>query len=456
MPPKIVYYAGLSSLFYMFWRSLHEELPKDAFINEIPVEELAAKKRPYANFGPNDLRSAFQLSMPESYLIRDLYRQKVRENKHPLYINFAHLPIQTASRCADGKRPREAGEEKSCLVVKETGNYHDFFSNASWNPKNSETIGKWLRSIELRNPASLIVFADCDGTLWAQGSFDIVLRTAVETGLIPQEKVDELNDRFDRGESDQAFAYMNEDLFAGLTLNQLDQVFRRAKRAPDFSKVYGEMRRLVNILWEKGITVGYVTASPFFIAVPMLEEFGFTAPLWAIEGNDVFVVPPNDPAAKPVKLSNLVQSEGFTNWSETLEKIGGYQIVSREMDQIVSREGKGAAARSILERHALVWNRHQKVALSSQVRIAGVFGDNFAPFSDLEHSDPRESGNDQGMVRATPLMHHALILNIEETPGHQKVLNFWRFRDQLSQTSPRITFLSQKALRAEGRFVPNE
>ncbi|MBI2982185.1 MAG: haloacid dehalogenase-like hydrolase [Deltaproteobacteria bacterium] len=434
-------------------------IPEDVYFNEKKAGELARAVEPDTILTPGDLRSVFKLNEGESEAVYQelLNHRQGRLFSHPLFIRFAHVPVQSAAACVGDKRETEPGDEKSCFVVKSTRGYGDYFPGTSWSPENLTAIKGWLRSLELYLNPALIVFADCDGTLWAQGAFDFVLKTAVETGLIPKEKVDELNARFDRGETDQAFAYMNEELFAGLTLNQLDAVFQRAKRSPDFLKVYDEMKRLVNLLWEKGITVGYVSAAPFFITAAMLQESGFTAPLWTIEGNDVFIVPPNDPSAAPVKLSNLVQSKGFGTWSEALHKIGEYRIVAREVDQIVSRKGKVTAARSILERHVMIWNGHRKAVVSSQVRVAGVFGDNFAPFSDIRHANPVEEGNDQGLVRAGPLMRNALILNIEEATesGRQKRLNLARLENQLAQTASTITFLSQKAIRDQGRLIGN-
>ncbi|MBI2082018.1 MAG: haloacid dehalogenase-like hydrolase [Deltaproteobacteria bacterium] len=465
--------AGAIELWFgvrKIWRDHQEHkkgvrVPPDLYFNEKGAQELAQATEPRSLLNPNDLKTVFKLTDTEaSRVYHQLISRREGETfRHPLFINFNHLPIRSASQCADGGTPRENGTEESCFVVKTTRDYSDYFPGNSWTSQNLEKIRAWLRSLELWTPASLITFTDCDDTLWAQGVNYAVLRTAVDMKLVPKERAEELNARYNRGDHDQAYAYMTEEVYAGLTLNQVYAAFQKAKTSPFFPKVYDEMRQLVNHLWGQGITVGYVSAAPFFISAPMLEESGFNAPLWAIEGNDVFVVPPDNPSATPVKLSNLVQSGGFKNWAEVLGKLGGYKIVSREMDQIVSRKGKGTAARSILERHVIDWNNHRKTNVSSQVRVAGVFGDNFAPFSDLQWSKPIENGNDQGMIRAAPLMPGALLLNItevEETEkgialskkGRKKLDEFNAFRGQLELTEPNLIPLSQQAIRTRGVF----
>lgn len=245
--------------------------------------------------------------------------------------------------------------------------------------------------------------------------------------------------------------------FAGHTLNEIQTMYNTAKKAADFPKPYKEIVDLTKVLSEHGITVAFVSASPIFLVAPMLQDHKLDVPLSQMEGIDVYVQDPQSNQAHPVLLSNLFQTQGITTWKEFLRSYGHYMVLPRASEIMNAREGKALGVMSVAARHVAQWNANHASAITmSDMRLALVAGDNYAPFSDITYADPEQSGNDQGMVRSLPFLSQAVVLNLYKTINTPQGIDFnkklknhlayWALATQLKQYEPHLQFLEQTAI----------
>lgn len=304
---------------------------------------------------------------------------------------------------------------------------------SGWNPDTYKTIAQWLDSLKEKRAETLLVLFDCDNTSWAGDIADSVTKASVRNGIVTWKNAPMLADYpFDKTRADGTestpFDYYEHlydispplsynyaaQMFAGLSLAEIDRAFRLAAREPDFPVPYAEIKELVKDLSTQGIDVGFSSASPIFLVAPMVERAGFNAPLRSIEGVDVYV---RDQKAtgEPVLLSNLIHSEGLTSWSEVLKRHGRMIVTSRTSEIMNARKGKAVSGFAIAARHVISWNAsHRSAQINmNDMRLAGAFGDNFSPFADLQGSESHEAGNDQGLLRALPFIESGgLVLNV--------------------------------------------
>jgi hypothetical protein len=298
-----------------------------------------------------------------------------------------------------------------------------------WNEQNFKIIKNWHNNITHQKAERLLVLTDCDNTAWAGDIADSVFSTAVKYKYITWANAPILPEYpFKKKVSSTPIDYYDylysinpvisynyaAQAFAGLTLAKTYEIFKLAEAQKDFPIPYEEMQNLFGTLSQAGITVGFTSASPLFIVAPMVEKMGLDTPLWAIEGIDIYVKDPSNGSGE-VLLSNLINSVGLKTWSDVIKYLGHLQITPHVSEIINARKGKSVSGVSIAHRYVTTWNRsHKNKTLAiDQMRLAGVFGDNFGPFSDLPEALPDESGNDQGMLRALPLLTDGtLIVNI--------------------------------------------
>ncbi len=301
-------------------------------------------------------------------------------------------------------------------------------ARGAWNDAAYKELSDWLSRLARHEPETLLLLIDCDNTAWAGDIADVVFDEGVKKGAITWKTapllegfpfVREGKTPFDYYEHlygiDPIVAYTYASLaFSGLTLKEVDRLFRQSSKREDFPQVYAEIRALTQFLRTRGIVTGFVSASPFFLVAPMLEQVGYGAPLWAVEGIDAYVADPKHPD-KPVLLSNLIQSNGIESWKEVLKRYGHAVIQPRPVEIANAREGKATGGASIAARRVVRWNadttKQQKLSIGA-MRLAGVIGDNFGPFADLPRANPREVGNDQGMLRALPMIDGGLVIDI--------------------------------------------
>lgn len=297
-----------------------------------------------------------------------------------------------------------------------------------WNDRAYEAVTKWLARLDREDPSKLMVFVDCDNTVWAGDIEEAMLRTALKHGYTTEEKLwglygdtvplregESIQERAERlYRTDFLISYDRASMaLAGLTLNQLQEIFELAKKEGRLPRAYSEVKTVLTRLMDRGITVGFISASIFFNVPPMLEEIGYDVPMWQMEGLDIFVEDPGN-KKRGVLLSNLVQSKGIRTWKGLLRRYGRLKILARLSGVANTREGKSAGSLSVAARYVHYHNRKRRSSPinMSDLRLAGVFGDNFAPHSDLPGANPRLAGNDQGMVRSLPFIDDALVLNI--------------------------------------------
>jgi hypothetical protein len=355
---------------------------------------------------------------------------------------------------------------------------------SGWNYSNYSKIAKWMAGLKAWRPEHLVVLLDCDNTAWAGDIADSMFLAGVDHDLISWDNAPVLSDYPFDVEGTTPFDYYEHlyehdpvvaynyvaQAFAGLTLRNAFDIFTSSRDRSDFPTAYAPLKEMLSELSEQGVTVGFASASPIFMVAPMLELSGFKAPLWNVEGIDVYVRGSEDDS-REVLLSNLIHSEGLKSWNEVLQKFGDMKITGRVSEIVNSREGKAVGGISIASRHVARWNsEHSKedAITFNKLRLAAVFGDNFGPFSDLKDSSPFEKGNDQGLVRALPFIYSGgLVMDIhcaidEEAPNlekyRHKYLNFLELARQSEDLASDIDFIAQVGVckgRGRGSFLPN-
>jgi|GEM_PF-3981597 len=353
-----------------------------------------------------------------------------------------------------------------------------------WNERTYEAVTEWLDRLEAYPPERLLVVVDCDNTVWADDIEDAMLKTALAHGYTSEEKAytlfaDTLPRKAGEKAIDRAKPLYDLDFlisydrlsmaFDGLTLNQVQEIFEQAKKDGRLPAGYDEVRAVLAELMDRGVAVGFVSASIFFNVPPMLAEAGYDVPLWQMEGLDIFVQDPRDRDGS-VLLSNLVQSKGVKTWKELLRRYGHLKLRARLSGVANTREGKSAGTLSVAARHVQEHNRRfpgNKISMSD-LKLAGVFGDNFAPHSDIKGADPHLGGNDQGMARSLPFIDGALVLNIYRAVGledgkldlkskRRRNENFLALARQLRRLNTKATFANQIGIykgAGRGTFSP--
>lgn len=446
-------------------------------VNGSDLAEIAEKNHGYF-LEHRDLRAAFDLEFSESrelmQSIKEILKQKDASTRRQIFFG----------RSDEGN-----------FEIRQSGSLSEKLAMENWHPDNYATMCDWLDRLPSETEKT-VVLTDCDNTLWAGDIGDSCFFAAVEMGKISWKNAPELNGysvktaiRDLSAEADSAtrkqikkngispadyYLWLYDQdptlsynycaqAWAGLTLNDVNDVYKKAVEAGSFPQVYSEMKNLFNMLYAEGVCTGYVSASPIFLVLPMLEHAGFNAPLAYVEGIDCYVTGAGTDDDKPVLLSNLLQADGAVNsWSDILEKFGDLKITSLVSGVGNFREGKAVGGSSIVNRHVLNWNRshledNKRISLS-EMRLTGVFGDNFGAFSDLPGADPSERGNDHGMLRSlTPHDDVFLVADIypvsvkdDGTPDFEKkkktLDSFEMLAAQLQQTNETTTFLVQPAI----------
>lgn len=459
---------------------------KNAFVNDLPAAEIAkvAKEGDPALLEAADLHQVFALSERDARLVARRLAAAVerRRGERRLSITFAEIPMQLAVDCADGRVLTNLQSWESCLVVRDTSDAAARIPRGRWGGENYRAIVTWLEELALYRPEVLAVFLDCDNTAWAGDVADVAMKVGVESKLITWERAPILPGfPFERGAGEEAKTPLDyyehlyaidpivsynyaAQAFAGLSLAEADQIFRRAQRDPTFPIGYAELSALANELAARGVTVGFVSASPLFLVAPMLERAGYRAPLWAVEGIDSYVADPRDPNGV-VRLGNLVHTSGLASWREVLKRFGHLQITGRVSEVAMARSGKTAGAAAIAARRIQQLGEVRTTARPvtlDHLRSAAVFGDNFGPFSDLVGAEPIERGNDQGMLRALPFLPDAIVVDIyravvkegklDLAKKRSKYENFRRMMQQIEPLYPINRYLVQVAVSdGEGR-----
>lgn len=351
---------------------------------------------------------------------------------------------------------------------------HGELAKRGWNNYNYTKITKWLDGLKTRHVEQLIVLLDCDNTAWAGDIADSMFLAGVDHGLISWDNAPILSGySFDQDKTtpfdyyehlyrrDPVVAYNYvAKAFAGLSLRDAFKIFELAQRRTDFPTAYRDLKELLDRLSSRGITVGFVSASPIFMVAPMLQLSEYTAPLPNVEGIDVYVRKSGE-ADEEALLSNLIHSAGLTSWDEVLESFGDMIITSRVSEIVNSREGKAIGGISIASRHVAKWNKEHNAdnkLTFNQLKLAAVFGDNFGPFSDLVNSNPLERGNDQGLIRALPFIKKGgLVVDIHCGNSKDKLNNFLALAQQSPILASDLDFLVQVGIcKGEGRgnFLP--
>lgn len=391
------------------------------------------------------------------------------------------VPLSLAPEGTFGRSFHTELSDASCLVLVSPQDYSSVILPGNWSPEAREAIGRMLQMTELYRPEALAAFTDLDNTLWAGDVAEVILDAAVidfegEGPIISWETAPVLP-YFPRTDEDKTpLDYYNRlyrwnlaasynygaMMYTGLTLSEAHQAFLRAEKKGLLPKPYPELRTLINHLQEQGITVGFVSASPLFQIIPMLEKAGFHAPLTQIEGIDVYVTDPDDPE-REVLLSKFILTRGIQSWDELLDGYGDRLRLTGHVNEVATvREGKSTAARAIVARHVKGWNdRHASSArplMEADMRGVGVFGDNWGPFRDYPGEDPHQVGGDQGIIRAIPLVGGAVVFNllravdrgdqIDYRAKEANYRNFLALRDQSRHLARGLSFVSQIGIAA--------
>jgi phosphoserine phosphatase len=340
----------------------------------------------------------------------------------------------------------------------------------SWNDEAYLGLNAWLDTVSSMDTRKLLVAFDCDNTAWAGDIADAVFEYAVKSGKIDWTTTAPLQ-YFPKKDGEDPFEYYQRlyefdplisynyaaQAFSDHTLNEIYAIFKASTSNKNFPKAYGEFVELAKLLRENGVAVGFISASPIFLVLPMLDRAGFGATPAYAEGMDIMV----EHNGKRFYLSDLIHSDSkLKNFKDVLKKYGDYRIFGMPGiagPEINAQRGKSIALNSIARRHVWIMNaKGDKTISLGDMRIAGVFGDNFAPFSDMPAADPKRAGNDQGMALGIPLMDGALIANVYKVEKRGGGIDFdskkgphdrfVKFYEQLRTLFPKITRIEQAGM----------
>src|SRR3989338_7407219 len=264
------------------------------FINERPAVEVARQGSSPA-LGPRDLQDLFKIGRGDANRVMEYLAKQLEWRLRPnqvISIRFDHLPVVQAIGCQNGKEFAPLHPQRSCLVVDASRDYARAFPLENWNPQVHDRITRWLKQLELYRPETLAVFTDLDHTVWAGDVADAVFEAAVKEyegrpPVVSWKNAPVLPD-FPKKAGQTPFDYYHDlygqnplvaynyaaQAFAGLTLREAHEAFLRAKQLGLLPRPYPELKKLFGFLWGRGMTVGYVSASPIFLILPMLEEAG--------------------------------------------------------------------------------------------------------------------------------------------------------------------------------------
>ncbi len=463
-------------------------------LNGHPAMEVATVHGSPTLLDSADIAQQFQLTTADGDQVLRFIKEQlfgIDLKAASVAIVFDNVPARVAARCIDGTRPEQVTSHslRSCLAAQIAKPLVEKVAHdAGWNLDVFAQLVQWRNHLQLYRPESLFVLSDCDNTAWAGDVADAVFAVAAEEGIVNWDGAPVLPRYPRKPEHKTPFEYYEylydispplsynyvTQAFQNLTLREAHVAFQRARVRKMLPTPYGPLRALARSLMDNGTPVGFASASPLFMVMPMLAEAGYNVPLWAIEAMDMYILPPRgDADATQIKLSDLIQSDAtLHSWVDVLAKYGDYRI-GRPSEIAAARKGKTAAGRAMVDRHVLAWNQRHPEALvtPADMRLAGVFGDNFAPFSDRPGASPTELGNDQGMVMALNNFpaQGLLVLNIYRATRNgaqfdlqEKIKNHRNYRamiDQLHTANYPLIVLEQigvaKGGPGLGTFLPD-